>query len=107
MKEVKFVALLLFIAATLEWGIEHYISPFIDLAISEEKKKTRKAVFIGLSGLIGIGVAFAFALGIVHQFGGQGNVVADRIITGLILAAGTETAHQLIKRLFPNREPMR
>lgn len=101
MEESKFVALLLFISATLEWGIEHYVKPFVDLVVDEGQKKIRKAIFVGLSGLAGVGIAFAFTLSIIHKFGGQGSTAVDRVVTGLLLAAGTETMHQLLKRLFP------
>jgi ribulose kinase len=106
MDEAKFVSLLVFIAATLEWGIEHYVGPLVDLVVGEDKARVRKAIFVSLSGAAGIALSFAFKLGMVHEFVGQGSVIADRVMTGLILAAGMETAHGLIKRLFPT-DPMR
>ena len=96
----KQVLLILFAAAVGEATIEFLVAPVIDYFMKEETK-LRVIVFNGLSGLLGIGIAFAFSLRLFEMSGAVSNFIGiDEVLTGIMIGRGSNFVHGLLKKYF-------
>ena len=104
----KQVLLILFAAAVGEATIEFLVAPVIDYFMKRkegcdtaEEIKLRVIVFNGLSGLLGIGIAFAFSLRLFEMLGAINNFVGvDEVLTGIMIGRGSNFVHGLLKKYF-------
>lgn len=95
----KQVLLIIFAAAVGEAVIEFLLVPVVDLFLTKEKVRT--VIFNGLSGLLGIGIAFAFSLRLFEMLGAVNNFIGvDEVLTGVVVGRGSSYVHGLLKKFF-------
>ena len=104
----KQVLVILFAATVGEAVIEFWAAPVIDYfmrrkkgVFKEDETTLRTIVFNGLSGVLGIGIAFAFSLRLFTMLGAVNNFVGvDEVLTGIVVGRGSNFAHGLLKKYF-------
>ena len=105
----KQILVILFAAAVGEAVIEFWAAPMIDYfmkrkevgCLAEDETKLRTIVFNGLSGLLGVGIAFTFSLQLFAMLGAVSNFIGvDEILTGIVIGRGSNFAHGLLKKYF-------
>ena len=88
--------LLLFLAAAVERTVEIALAPF-----GQANVALKRAVAVGLSLVIGAGLAFGLQVDLVGPLVGEGRVTPEqgRAVTAIALAGGSAPVHELIRLL--------